>query len=132
MGDSYEKVKESERVEALRERARIIVQMEKQFPRSHRYCRFMHFVEAADIAGVEQEHMWEGVTKRITQVMANKLEDTRVALADKQDNLEGQLSSKFEMLDAKLQGEVARLEGELNSRLELLDNKLDTLLTKLK
>ena len=128
MGDSYEKVKESERVEALRERARIIVQMEKQFPTSHRYCRFMHFVEPADITGVEQEAMWEGVTKRITQLMAHKLEDSRVALADKQDNLEGQLSSKFEMLDAK----VAMLERELSSRLELLDNKLDTLLANMK
>jgi hypothetical protein len=37
MGDSYEKVKESERVEAIRERARIVVEMEKRFPKSHRY-----------------------------------------------------------------------------------------------
>ena len=44
MGDSYEKVKESERVEAIRERAMIIVEEEKRFPKSHRYHNFMHFV----------------------------------------------------------------------------------------
>ena len=42
MGDSYEKVKESERVEAIRERARIIVEMEKRFPKSHRYLSLIH------------------------------------------------------------------------------------------
>ena len=38
MGDSYEKVKESERVEAFRERARIIVETEKRFPQNYQIC----------------------------------------------------------------------------------------------
>ena len=57
MADSYEKVKESERVEAVRERARIIVESEKRFPKSHRYYRFMHFVEAVDSTEVPQDMM---------------------------------------------------------------------------
>ena len=69
MGDSYEKVKESERVEAIRERARIVVEMEKRFQKSHRYHRFMHFVEVADVAGRPHEVAWEGVTRRVTEVM---------------------------------------------------------------
>ena len=52
MGDSYEKVKESEHVEAIRERARIIVEEEKRFPKSHRYHRFMHFVRQLSGADV--------------------------------------------------------------------------------
>ena len=35
MGDSYEKVKETERVQALHERAKIIVAMELQYPSWH-------------------------------------------------------------------------------------------------
>ena len=37
MGDSYEKVKESERVQALRERAQIIVEAERTNPSWHTY-----------------------------------------------------------------------------------------------
>ena len=126
MGDSYEKVKESERVEAIRERARIVVDTEKRFPKSHRYHRFLHFVEAAD-SEKAKEIVWEGVTNRVTQVVrtktrevTNRLEDTRVALADRQDRLEGEmgeLNSKFALMD---------------DRLKLLDSKLDTLLMRLK
>merc|ERR1712185_891874 len=52
MGDSYEKVKESERVEALRERAQIIVEAERTHPNRQNYHEYMHVVEAADSSGV--------------------------------------------------------------------------------
>ena len=52
MGDSYEKVKETERVQALHERAKIIVDMELQHPTWHSYPRYMHIAEAADEYGV--------------------------------------------------------------------------------
>ena len=63
MGDSYEKVKEGERFEAFRERARIIVETEKRFPKYHRYHRFMHFVEAADSTDESQKVQWEKCDK---------------------------------------------------------------------
>ena len=82
MGDSYEKVKESERVEAVRERARIIVESEKRFPKSHHYYCFMHFVEAADSTEVPQDTMWEGVTKRVTGMLAARSEQQDRDLAE--------------------------------------------------
>ena len=42
------KVKESERVEALREWAWIIVEAELTHPSWHRYHRYIHIAEAAD------------------------------------------------------------------------------------
>ena len=60
---------EGRRVEALRERAWIIVEMERRHPKSHQYHRFMHFLEAADSSAKTHEKMWEGVTKRVTEVM---------------------------------------------------------------
>merc|ERR1712185_25088 len=64
MGDSYEKVKESERVEALRERAQIIVEVEQTHPRRHTYHKYMHFVEAVDSSELAPQE-WEGITGRV-------------------------------------------------------------------
>ena len=123
MGDSYEKVKESERVEALRERSRIIVEIEKRSPKSHQYHRFMHFVEPADLKSNSQEIVWEGVTRRVNQVIATEI----ATLCDRQDDLEGKLDTKFEMLDTKvsrLDGELVEMKTELNSKLDMLLNRL--------
>ena len=112
MADSYEKVKESERVEAIRERARIVVEQEKRFPTSHRYHRFMHFVEITDSSGKEQQMEWEGVTKRMTQT----------------------LSLEVGRLEGKIDKELVELKNELNnkidSKFELLNGKLDMLLDR--
>ena len=128
MGDSYEKVKESEHVEAIRERARIIVEEEKRFPKSHRYHRFMHFVEAAESAGKIQEMAWEGVTRRVAQIMRVEVD----RLEQKQQNLDG----KLEQNQQKLDGKLVELQGEMNSRFELLERNmernLETILDKLK
>ena len=106
-------MKESEHVEAIRERARIIVEEEKRFPKSHRYHRFMHFVEAAESAGKFQEIAWEGVTRRVAQIM-------RVEI--------GRLEQNQQRLDGKL----VELQGEMNSRFELLERNLEMLLDRLK
>eukprot|EP01052_Picozoa_sp_SAG31_P042520 SAG31_NODE_6777_length_1892_cov_2.353597_2_plen_125_part_00 len=124
MGDSYEKVKESERVEAIRERARIVVEMEKRFPKSHRYHRFMHFVEVADVAERPQEIAWEGVTRRVTEVIRK---ETRQLEGELKGEV-GELNIKFQMLDSKLDDKVS----ELKSEFERLDSKLDTILASLK
>ena len=127
MGDSYEKVKESEHVEAIRERARIILEEEKRFPKSHQYHRFMHFVEMADEAGRPRAITWEGVTRRVTEVMRTET-----------SQLDGEISElKGEMGELKdevgeLKGEVSELKGEMNSKFERLDVKLDAILASLK
>ena len=131
MGDSYEKVKESERVEAIRERARIVVEMEKRFPTSHRYHRFMHFVELADAAGRPQESVWEGATRRVTAMM-------RMECGMLEDELKGNLAElKGELigLNGEMNAELGQLKGEMNqmnTKLELLDSKLQAILDNLK
>ena len=120
MADSYEKVKESERFEALRERARIIVEMEKRFSKSHQYHRFMHFVEPTESTEQSQEVVWEGVTKRVGQMMraeTSKLEQALASVVSRQDSLEGEMNTKFKLL-----------EDLMNDQFEMLGNKLDTML----
>ena len=124
MGDSYEKVKESERVEAIRERAHIVVEMEKRFPKSHSYHRFMHYVEAADVAERPHELAWEGVTRRVGQMM-------REEIGRLEQNLQ-QLDDKLEQNQQKLDGKLVELQGEMNSRFELLERNLEILLDRLK
>lgn len=50
--------------------------------------------------------MWEGVTRRVT--------------------------SQFELLDSKFDGEIAELKGELKGEIADLNTKLDTILASLK
>ena len=135
MGDSYEKVKESERVEAIRERARIVVEMEKRSPKSHRYHRFMHFVEMADTAGRRHEIAWEGVTRRVTDVMrteTSQLEsELNTKLNTKLELMDNGMKNKFELMDTKLESMDNELKG-MKNKFESLDGKLDTILASLK
>ena len=114
MGDSYEKVKESERVEAFRERARIIVAAEQQFPRSHQYHRFMHFVEAVDSRGASQaDTAWEGMTRRVTEIVTTKT--AGLANHDQLASVESDVAMmKSEMADLKIM--MARLLEQTKPR----------------
>ena len=104
MGDSYEKVKESERVQALRERAQIIVEAERRNPSWHKYHKYMHIVEAADIStsSAQKNVEWEGITGRVKQLL--EMQDRRV-------------DSKFEAMDSKF--------AEIGNHFEMMDRKLD-------
>ena len=82
MGDSYGKVKESERVQALRERAQIIVEAELTRPSWHKYHKYMHIAEAANIAsdtGMSPSLEWEGITGRVKQLLSPiKAENSKI------------------------------------------------------
>lgn len=104
MGDSYEKVKESEHVEAVRERARIIMEAERRFPTSHHYHRFMHFVEPVDSATVK-ETMWEGATKRVNQMMRAEID---------------RLDDELVQMKSDLNSELVQMKRELNRKLDML------------
>ena len=134
MGDSYEKVKDSERVEAIRERASIIVDAEKWFPKSHQYARFMHVVEAVSSAGKLQEMEWEGVTKRVSQMLSlevGRLEQNQQELDDKMIELDGKMIE----LDGKmieLNSQNEQLKSEMNSKFEQMELRLEMILDRLK
>ena len=117
MGDSYEKVKESERVEAIRERARIIVEAEKRFPKSHRYHCFMHYVEAVDSAGPLEEIMWEGVTKRVTLKMKTEI--------DRLDDGLVEMKNELVQMNGKLEDELVQIKSEMSSKLQMILDRLN-------
>ena len=106
MGDSYEKVKESERVEALRERARIIVEAERTHPGRHNYYRYMHFVEAADSSEPAPQE-WEGITGRVKQL--NEEQERRI-------------EEKIDKKNDEVMAEIKRLEASVDSK---IDGKID-------
>ena len=70
MADSYEMVKEHEKVEALHERAKMIADMELLHPGWHRFSTYMHVCEAADEdSGLEPE--WAGVAGRVKVLLGD-------------------------------------------------------------
>eukprot|EP01052_Picozoa_sp_SAG31_P028870 SAG31_NODE_2824_length_5038_cov_3.060336_1_plen_100_part_00 len=71
-----EKVKENERVEALRERAQIIVESERTIPSSHCYQKYMHIVQATNSTNAAGHLEWEGITGRVKQLL--ELQDERL------------------------------------------------------
>ena len=102
MGDSYEKVKESEWVQALRERAQIIVEAERTHPSWHKYHRYMHIAEAADISssGARRDMEWEGITGRVKQLL-------EMQTAEVEAKIEAQTAEVKALLSALL-GEVRK------------------------
>jgi hypothetical protein len=118
MSDSYEKVKESERVEALRERARIIVEAELTHPSWHRYHRYMHIVEAADTSEMAVRE-WEGITGRVKQLL--EMEGRRV------DGKFSEIESKFDAMDNRLLEAREEAKADAHKKFE----ELKTLMTML-
>ena len=79
MADSYEMVKEHEKVEALHERAKMIADMELLHPGWHRFSTYMHVCEAADEdSGLEPE--WAGVAGRVKVLLADATQDLKSEL----------------------------------------------------
>ena len=92
MGDSYEKVKETERVQALHERAKIIVDMEIQHPGWHEYPKYMHIAEAADEYGVPLPE-WAGITGRVKQLLDQRVGHAQKELKEAQEKTELAISA---------------------------------------
>ena len=80
MADSYEMVKEHEKVEALHERAKMIADMELLHPGWHRFSTYMHVCEAADEdSGLEPE--WSGVAGRVKVLLGDVKSELRSDVA---------------------------------------------------
>ena len=135
VGDSYEKVKESERMQALRERAQIIAEAERTHPSWHRYHRYMHIAEAADISssGARRDLEWEGITGRVKQLLAvqtaevegrrvdSKFAEAKVDTQSKFEELKSHVDSNSHVMDSKFVAMDSKLEevkGLLNTLLD--------------
>eukprot|EP01045_Picozoa_sp_COSAG04_P034537 COSAG04_NODE_7605_length_1098_cov_21.545546_2_plen_143_part_00 len=127
MADSYEMVKEHEKVEALHERAKMIADMELLHPGWHRFSTYMHVCEAADEdSGLEPE--WSGVAGRVKVLLGDVKSELQQGMAMAQDvallrsdvgGLAADVSSLQAGMDkqqqnaANLASEVAALKGLL-------------------
>jgi hypothetical protein len=111
MADSFEKVKESERVEALRERAQIVVDMELHHPNWHTFHKYMHVVDLVDAnKAPTSESSWDGITGRVKHLLRAEMASTKEELDVKLGELGTTMASTKEELDVKL--------GELEIKLE--------------
>ena len=115
MGDSYEKVKESERVQALRERAQIIVEAERTYPSWHKYHRYMHIAEAADISSDAQRSLeWEGITGRVKQLLEMQSAEAKAETAA----VKAETAEIIEAKTAEVKAELAEVKALLAAVLD--------------
>ena len=118
MGDSYEKVKESERVEALRERAQIIVEAELSSRHRHKYHKYMHFVDATDSSELVSFEHWDGITGRVKQLLQGQMARLREDNAQLRDDINAQLKGEMDELrddiNVQLKGEMDKLRGDMD------------------
>ena len=119
MGDSYEKVKETERVQALHERAKIIVDMEIQHPGWHEYPKYMHIAEAADEYGVPLPE-WAGITGRVKQLLDQRIGHAQKELESKVDAVEERVGQAQEELKER----VGQAQEELGSNIDAVEARV--------
>ena len=110
MGDSYDKVKEREAIEGLREKARTIVAMELFHPTRHAFPRFMHIAEPEsdmiNVAALEakRNHGIGGrITNKMTEMMDERLEEMEKRAAKREAALRGELAEVKGMVAALLE-----------------------------
>jgi hypothetical protein len=75
LGDSYSMVKESELVEGLRARAKLIVEHERLFPWRQTYARYLHVAEA--VAEDAAQVAWDGLGGRL-KALRREVADVKV------------------------------------------------------
>ena len=104
MADSYEMVKEHEKVEALHERAKMIADTELLHPRRQRYSRYMHICEAADEdSALEPE--WAGVAGRV-----------KVLLTESTQLLKSELQLEVRAAKSAMAEDVAALQAGMDKQ----------------
>lgn len=113
MADSYEMVKEHEKVEALHERAKMIADMELLHPGWHRFSTYMHVCEAADEdSGLEPE--WSGVAGRVKVLLTESTDRLELRMDNHQQEI-GEVKSELQLEIAKSAKaeDVAALRAEV-------------------
>ena len=114
MADSYEMVKEHEKVEALHERAKMIADMELLHPGWHRYSEYMHICEAADEdSALEPE--WSGVAGRVKVLLSDVKAELRSDLAKAEDVAAMKLEMAKAEEVAELRSDVALVKQDLSA-----------------
>ena len=118
--DVLGKVKESERVEALRERAQIIVEAELSSRHRHKYHKYMHFADAIDSSELVSSEHWDGITGRVKQLLHGQM----ARLREDNAQLEGRLRDDNAQLrddnaqlrddNAQLRADIAQLKGHMD------------------
>ena len=126
MADSYEMVKEHEKVEALHERAKMIADMELLHPGWHRFSTYMHVCEAADEdSGLEPE--WAGVAGRVKVLLAESAERLELHIDDHHQDI-ATLKSDVSHLASDVrnqQNDTASLRSDVAAIKALLQQLVD-------
>ena len=91
-------------MEALRERAQIIVEAERTHPGQHKYHTYMHFAEAADSSEPAPQE-WEGITGRMKQLLGGKIDEVEEKI--------DQVKAEVKEVRAEVKAQVMKLDADM-------------------
>eukprot|EP01052_Picozoa_sp_SAG31_P037103 SAG31_NODE_4737_length_2991_cov_1.986169_1_plen_802_part_00 len=116
MQDSYDKVKEHEVVEGLREKGKTIVAMEQLWPRLHTFPKFMHIaMPQSDVVDLEtvKRARDQGMGGRISERLSEQF-DARISALDKKfDDHAQQLDQKIDCVTNEMSRLAALLQNHV-------------------
>ena len=114
MGDSYEKVKEGETVEGIKERAKTVVDMELRYPLMHDYPKYMCICEGAE-DDTDLPKPWAGIGGRVISETIKVVSRVSALDEDMKSGLED-VNTRMETVQARL-ATTAYLLGELDVKM---------------
>ena len=126
MGDSYEMIKESEVVEKLAGRARLVVEHELLHPRQNTFPTYMHVLRAAESGDGSEEPVWEGIAGKVRQEVAvlRKSMSTNQEVERIKQEVHG-VDQKVEGVDKKVEAMKQQLDA-MHAMLEKLASNSKT------
>jgi len=124
MGDSYERVKEGEALEAIREKALLVLEYERMLPKKYKkFHRYLILCERDDIPRERPDHhMAEGISGRVKMqlgVLAGDIRTIQQSIDGFRSQLQPSksLETKIETLEKKMEV-LASSQGEMKAMLE--------------
>ena len=96
-------VKEGEAVEAIHEKAKMIVELEDMYPTMHKLHRYLHVLEVAELPASTPNHMAEGISGRVKQELGKlefELKDVRTQMRTFEQGMSTMSKDLGDRLDA--------------------------------
>ena len=108
--------------------------MEQAWPRWHKYHAYLHYVESVDKYKQKHSKDWQGVAKRVHQLLASQNEELREMNQVHNDSLREEVCRKIEEHDIKITAiddKLAAVHKEMQDCHKDLSRQLGDLLSRL-
>ena len=132
MGDSYDFVRENQRLYGLKEKAKALYDIDhtfftmEYFRKDKYFPKYLHVLTRKDgDNGDEEEEKWEGHLKKVQREMKNSSKELKTEMSEIKKKIQENNSKKLKM---EISAELSEMKKEITERQEHVESKLDQLL----